>query len=132
MSKLTNDNTPTALEDISPFHGNFGRIKMIIYGVVIPSFTMPYLYINMKHLTSFFNIESTLIPLLIIIGLPLIMILYSIFKRSRDIDENPYFNIIVLFIPILNLYFLIDLFLTKGYPYHRDIDDEWYDDLDDE
>jgi hypothetical protein len=79
----------------------------------------------MKLIASFLSIESTLIPLLLIIGLPLIMILYSVFKRSRDINENPYFYIIILFIPVINLYFLIDLFLTKGsYSYRTYIDDE--------
>ncbi len=124
MSKLINNSTPTPLEDISPFHGEFGRIKMIIYGVIIPFFTMLFLFMNMKYIASFLNIESTLIPLLLIIGLPLIMILYSVFKRSRDINENPYFNIIILFIPIINLYFLVDLFLTKGsYSYYTYIDE---------
>ena len=123
---IVNKEEATLLKTLSPFHHNFGRIKMIVNGTTLPVITFFFLLMNTKDMVSSIGIESSWAGIGIIITIPLAMILTAIFKRSRDINENPYFNMIVLFIPLVNLYLLIGLYLTKGVVYN-DLD---YDDLD--
>ncbi len=98
--------------------GPFNRRKMFFYGLLVPFFIFllgSYIggYLPFKYLAT----------LGVVAVISILLFLVSVFKRAKDLDENPYGTMFLLLIPILNLFTLFDLFLDKGYGDYSDYDD---------
>lgn len=104
----------TIFQRMSFFRGPFNRRKMFFYGLVVPFILFFIGIASNQAVASLFNISNTDYTLGIFLII-ILLFLASAIQRAKDLAENRYFIIIALFIPIVNLVVLFDLFFEKGW-----------------